>query len=298
MQLFILKITLFLSVLMFIAIAMTPSYNELVINEYVKPIDELNEERPNVLILGDSHAAALRKKHLPPNVYNFSYGSDSVSDMYIKLNYFINKYGPPSAVIMECDRHIFSHYRTRYNNLYRSINYLDFKGYQDLYGFKPFTYFREKYIFKIIPLLKISNTQLLVRKIRNSSGGGKVSELKSWKSYSREEKENRVFWRLKTQFAQPFSPELANRFSKLVALCHEKKIKIIPIRYPVSPSYNKALESIQLEEIEQIYQKHDLIFDNLSDFYSEDKYFLNEDHISELGSELLCEYLAKYFQKN
>ena len=64
-------------------------FKPILYKKYQKNISEL--KKYSMFLLSDSHGGVLDNKHLESiGIYNFSFGSDSYFDMYIKLKYLFN----------------------------------------------------------------------------------------------------------------------------------------------------------------------------------------------------------------
>ncbi|QHI70183.1 hypothetical protein [Tichowtungia aerotolerans] len=299
MRQFIIKIFVFMGILVVALLPLSLLFNRIASRNYMAAVQVLKQSRPIVLILGDSHPLAMKKEHLPPHVFNFSYGSDNLTDMYTKLQFFIDQYGAPEMVVLECDRHIFSTYRSVLNNNERSLFYMNFGVYREIYGFHPLKYFVRRHVFRWFPMANMKNLQFAkkaaISRVEKFVSHKEERAQPPWSTVSVEDRVGRVEQRLELQFSSPYDSVLVQRFFDIVTLCKDLNIRILGVRYPVTPEYDQALNKMDLQRIEQVFLDNEVDYLDFSASFSDPLLFQNEDHISEKGSLKLCRELDAHW---
>lgn len=255
------------------------------------------QAQPSVLMLGDSHPAAIEQDHLGAGIHNFARGNDAYFDVLLKLNYCLERRLPVRVVILGVDPHCFSTRKLVLNNKIRSGGILAGPAaLADAYGDSTFEAFRICYLYRPLPILNPSNGRLLVEVLTTpvskpgSPEGGVAGSprLGAWERLDSEERTRRAQHWYRGNY-QEMSPELAEAFRKILKTCREHDILVLAVRFPLEPSLSRMAKASELyDQVDDLLQAEGAPVLDLSEEVSSLSLFEDQDHVNEEGSRLLA----------
>jgi len=260
---------------------------------YYQPYENMPiSDKDEVFILADSHGSPLKQNLRNRGVYNFSIGSDSYFDIYRKALY-LSKKTNVKKIIITADNHTLSKYREKLNNKDRSIIFLDYDD-KDFFISDKFSFFKEKYIKRYIPLLN-SKTTGLIQRYFESLFKKKTTKIYNWKTTKNKKK--KCVSRVKSQFRENVSSDkLKKCIKKIVELCKQNNIKIFAIKFPLTSDFLLEI-SDRNYGADKYFEKLGIKTYDFSELYIEhDEYFSNQDHLNNLGGELFAKELLKIIE--
>tara|TARA_B110000211_G_C14048337_1_gene540047 strand:- start:111 stop:1010 length:900 start_codon:yes stop_codon:yes gene_type:complete len=275
----------------------------LIINpEFYRPYEKIIENiESNNFIFSDSHGWSLTKKNYlgeiklkKNNIKNLSYGSDSYTDIYIKLGYLIKQGMAIDTVYLSIDPHMLGKKREINNNKNRSILYANFEDYNNVYNITYSEFIFRKYVRKYISTFDINNANLIQRYFNSFFKSTNVSEKeqKKWIDLSKIEKENKSKSKFIDFYSRGSSEKLENILHKILKMAKENNIVVIGLHFPIAQQMKnfKIPESIKLPR--NIFLIKKLLVIDLTDIDT-DKYFSNQDHVNNLGADLIIDRILK-----
>jgi hypothetical protein len=296
MKRFLIQLSIFIvGYLLLNCLAYWTVIHPLVYKEYIQlPFDY----KADTVIFGDSHAWYLTKDNQVGdsilkryNIYNFSYGSDSYHDILFKLNFLIKNDKKPRTILLTADNHTLSIKRDKTNNLNRSVYYSDFEVYSAVRSVNFVEYFARKHLIKYLPLLDPSNSSFFVEYFK----GFLRSEKKSYPDWiQRSENYRRKQAKKKSNqfFPQKHrSKKLLKSLEQIIRLCKENNIQIIAVKYPLTTEFRDAV-SLNYGA-DSVLRSNSFQILDYSGLLSDSKFFLDEDHLNLLGTEVLLKQMIE-----
>lgn len=252
----------------------------------------------DTFILSDSHGEALKNFTKNGGVYNFSFKSDSYLDMERKMNYLV-KENFPKKIILTVDDHCFTDYRSKINNLEKSVYFTSFSDEnKSLYEI-----ISNKYIKYYLPLFNSNSSALLkmfvYKKIQIYRGLKK--QKKKWSYLTDIEKNKASFARINLQFKSVnYSEQMMNAFNRILNCAAKHHVKVVLLKFPVSKNYSdfkikkKIISPITISTIN--YENIQLLdFENI--FFNNDSYFNDPDHLNTKGAKVFSKILIDSLYK-
>ena len=275
----------------------------LIINpEFYRPYEKIIENiGSNNFIFSDSHGWSLTKnnnlgqmKLKKKNIKNLSYGSDSYFDIYVKMSYLIKQGVAIDTIYLSVDPHMLGKKREVNNNKNRSILYANFEDYKEYYNVSYSEFIFRKYVKKYISTFDTNNAKFIQRYFNSFFTTTRVSDnvKKEWMDLSKTERENKSKSKFIDFYSRGSSEKLENILNKILKMAEENNIAVIGLHFPTAKQmkYFKIPESIKLPRNIFLIKKL-LVFD-LTDI-DNDKYFRNQDHVNNLGADLIIDRLLK-----
>jgi len=246
-------------------------------------------DQPEAVILGDSHGAVLMQTDLPESIFNMSFGSDNLMDMYLKLHFCIRHNPGLRAVLITADDHIFNAYRKSKNNASRSVFFADYSAYRNVYHANPVQYVMLRHVLPWMPLFDLNNAQLLsqyarimIRRRLNPDG---YANAILWKNLNPAVRQDKARTRVMNQFEGDFDNGLHDAFRKIVLLCRQHQLKLIGIRFPVTEEYAGAVPQICHDHVNAVFNEAGIpIVDFQNVYIGQPDLFLDQDHLNREGS--------------
>jgi hypothetical protein len=231
----------------------------------------------STLVLGDSHSNRAWAANEDSGLYNFSFGSDNVTDMSWKLSYAITHSEPKPGkhLILSFDPHLISKYRETKNN--NQMNELINKSWVD------------KRVLYFLPLFFDRNTELDTKRYLLGYGGeeedGKVREMTK----------KSIVGRMRMQYPdEGASMELMQTYQRLIDNARSNGYIIEAVQYPLHPYYDSLMQhhapAIRLSHLmDSLGLANNLNIRRFSKFIPEEKYYLDQDHVNKNGSRLFID---------
>jgi hypothetical protein len=189
-----------------------------------------------VLLLGDSHAAALGAG---PGVRNWAAPQDAYPDMARKLAWAL-RHDPPAAVWLAADDHALGPYRERHDNAHRSLRLIPAAGWSA---------FRDGRLYHVLPLLRPDLGQRWRWALAARFGwlpwaSPRAAGWPAWEGLTAEDRALLCRERGATQYAVPdTSAVLAAVLDGIVADCRRAGVPLLGLRLPVAPEYRAWKDS-------------------------------------------------------
>lgn len=258
--------------------------------EYQENIDLSLSKESKILLLGDSHLASLKKVDLNPVIGNLAYGADGIKEMYAKaliiveqnpnLEYvfistepqMFNAGNSPNGTFL--DKYMLNSYEAR--ELYNK-NKLDvICDHVPLFNNDYLNYFRNK----VYSLVK---------------GSTEPNKEKTWGELSNEEK-NLLSSNLgKSDHAAIMTQAIDTvYFRKMFKLFEYHKIKVVGIRFPVTPKYMEQCSPENIEKVGHFLDSFNF-YKQLDYTHSIDSldFFEDPDHMKARGVERIAKAIQR-----
>lgn len=270
-------------------------------NDYNNVVKNVINERPSKLIIGDSRAQRLRTDTAlidmdvlrEKRIGNIAYGSDNFSDMYLKLYYILDKNINLDTCLLEMDDHLFSSYRDRTNNYYRSFFFSDYNVFRRVYNTGRFEYLVRKYILTFYPLINRNNSKIF-RDYIFPYLNEKMKKESTWNDLTADERMVESERRAKQLFGNNMISKVQmNAFQKIVELCKENEIVLVGIKYPIDESFKSSENKIGFVAPTNLNTSVERIVDLESFFFNNLEYMANQDHINDKGVSIVMDTLYK-----
>ena len=264
---------------------------------YQQNILKMSEFNSAYLIVGDSHAGMISQSQLDKRMYNLGMASDSMNEIYIKIDYAIKHNPNFKYLLLTADYHILSKYRDAFNNkayirpfstpenyplIYNESYHRDYVAdtlsQYALFDFNVYVTARMRLISKLKGLIKGKAYQ--------------QSKNKQWIEHPRKERNKRAKERAKIHFTRIMTDNNAKRYKDIVQLCKNHNITIIGLRYPLSKEYRQNMKKYDINKMDDFFSgiEFDLFLD-YSGLIDDMKYFNDMDHLNENGVEILLQSL-------
>lgn len=246
------------------------------------------------IILSDSRGNVIKDEMLDSTVYNFSFGSDSYFDMFLKLGYAIKNFPKLETVILTVDEHCYLSYRSKYNNTDKSIVFSDYKTYSTLHPINKVNYFLSVINSKYFPIVSKKNTMLVFKYLENRIKKGssdKIEIQKRWCEYPIKEQLKLEEDRFNFQFNSKFDPEVADAFIQIVNNCKKQKLKLIGVRFPLTAAYLQKMKTLKIPEITATIEKSNIKVIDFTNSIFNNCLYENQDHLNNEGARLFTDSL-------
>jgi|CXWL01.1.fsa_nt_gi hypothetical protein len=272
------------------------------------------------LVLGDSHPAYdIDPEALGEGWHNFSYPGENLVMTYFKLKYALAKGHRPSYVVLPLDLHSFSVYRSIGTDYSNALSFTTSEELRKVVGFQAWaksviksylpltsTFNRQQFLEYGIKRLKscVFGEKEVLKKFTVSKRGHLESHQKGFVEMSLGERDKVATARYSEQMKPPLlSPLLVEYFLKIIALCKERDILLVGVRYPLSgPYYEHVRTNPDISDVVRLYQSSGgnfLIMKDYSQLYLDrDEYFNDADHLNVRGSAEFSKLLASELAGN
>ncbi|MBI1184873.1 hypothetical protein GC194_11405 [bacterium] len=281
---------------------------DLLFTKYEESKDEIEIIKScHSFILSDSHGwrltegkSDLKKKLEDNGIYNFSYGSDALEDILIKLEWLKKKNIQVDHIYLTFDDHM---YTKQSNNAEKVLSYSSYDDYKNTYGLKEFI---KNNVVKYIPLLYPSNQQLIKHSFFSlfnfsdetdqTTGDHQWAMLDDSIRYFRTKDRISSFVKGKNQ---EVSSQKLKTLKRIVGHCNKENIEILAIRFPVSPFLNDLFAEYGIYDRGYDYIKKYSI-NKVLDYeksYSQPKFLSNQDHVNRLGAQKIVSDLIEFNSK-
>lgn len=261
-----------------------------------KAYDRAIQETANTehFFLGDSHVDVLKNLDLEDNVSNLAFGGDGIQEMYLKTRILLEENSHIKTVFVLTDPQLFN--SSISPNKTFLANYVLKLGEEEVYGKNTLSYLieqapllndgfieysRDKYIYRFLKLIskkKVNNKQKVM-----------------WKDLPQKQRDFQCIETGIQDHKGIFSSSDSKKyFSKMVALCKEKNVKIIGVRFPVERLFYQQCNSKDLQLVDDYIDslKLDQHLD-YSLYFNSSQYFKDEDHLTIPGAIKIVEEISK-----
>ncbi len=264
--------------------------------KYLQSLSQLKSEKHiPVLVLGDSHANAIPADYWPNPVFKrFCYPSDSYFDMYNKISYCIRRGIQIDRILLIADDHVVSDYRTRANNIETSILLSTFRTYKELLNFNRAQYLYMRYVKRYVPMMEASNSLLLYNFLEARMRTREYHYVeKQWAAYTPQEQEQSIQSRVKSQYA-PAAKSLLACTDSILSMCRQHQIPVTGIVYPLSSRYRNRVDQMDYPSVSQRFLASGVPVLNFRSYFSDDRYFFDQDHVNDAGAKILADSVIHY----
>lgn len=244
-------------------------------------------------LLADSRGISLSGFPTRFGVANFSSNSDNYTDILRKVNYLVRHTGV-KRIYISADDHMLSSYRERTNNQDISIVLTEAKD------FEHYTqYFKERYLKYYVVLFQPVVRTIVRTKIeswvskklfwRSADTGIKNS---SWEVISEQQKLANAVERYYMQFPDPsISPSMYGSLTEIIRSCKAHQVELIAIKFPLTKEYLMSAAQAPFHT-DSIFDAHSIrVVDQREIFKDSSQFFLNQDHLNDLGGKRFSELL-------
>lgn len=260
---------------------------------------------PRILVVGDSRPAVdLRREVLPAAIYNFGHPGEGMRQMLLKTEYALATKPSVKYLVLQIDDYVLGGYRD-FNTRYGA--YLSFANIGLIKRFFPTSRARivRNVLAFTLPLSSHEERQILRRVLVNDVAAlltgrspkktvyvdrclNTVFSIKTdWQSLSPEIKAKQVKRRALNQYDGKLVTEALRRsLYEIFAIAKRHNVRVIGIRFPVSPEYNRLNSKRNVAPVRRIMAA--LPFDAILDFrHSYDdrpELFHDPDHLTTRGA--------------
>jgi len=265
----------------------------------------------DLLILGDSHAKSGVDPRLLDGAFNFATLGGLYIHNYYLLRHLIEDEGlKPRAVLLPMDTHSLAWQRGRIEERYywaRHFNYAELIRTTGRAGY----YARQWLDAGVFPYAGQGDLMVEWFLGRNERGlpypmvDGFVMLPSAWQDMSGNERiaqaETRCAF-LHDDY-RVMNPVMMDYFERCLALCAERDIDIVLVRYPVTHEAHKLITAnVDLEELDAYYEKlaaeyNAATVDLFEAFLDQPDYFADSDHLNPDGAEALTQRLIAAIRK-
>ena len=273
---------------------------------YVSAMEKIAEGGPySLIVFGDSHAArAIADDLLPSHVADASYGSDSFSDIYLKLRFLEAQDALPDAILLEVDANMFACYRTSSNNRGAVRRLVPIEHFAEAYGKAPSPLLAR--LHRRFPLLAKENRsnlalygiEWLERTVlgRTEEQPIDAETSSSWMRMTEAKKRASAEDRVRRQFRdRGADPTMIHAFVQVTTFCAARGVAVLAVRYPLSDVYVDLVGPERQAEIERLTEHADIreSIDLTRRFAGRDDLFLNQDHLTAEAGAILTEEILE-----
>jgi hypothetical protein len=270
------------------------------IREYTQEFKHVQGSVQGVIV-GDSHphrslkaSRAEGEQHvaLPPTLADISYESESLFEIYVKLQTLIAEGHKPQYLVMQVDDHIFSAYRLVTNNEQDALYIAPLPLYNAVYG-RSVSELKKEAVM-LYPLADLQNRNMTVLLlIENFFKRGEQRRAASesetvWVNHTAAERQRIGVERVASQFPanQPLSPKLIETYRNIIGLCRKEGIRVVGVRYPLSDEFRAAVQTVDLSAAQRVFASAppDTTLDYSALVLGHPELYFDSDHLNTAGS--------------
>lgn len=272
MKKFIINISLFVFCLAIIDLC----FFRIAYNEYFDPYENVPLNY-SAYILADSHGEALHDIPEKFGVYNFAVGGDSYLDMLRKVKYLVRN-TDLKRVIIGADDHTLSTYREKSNNNDRSIYFVPWNEFSNIFVLT--TAFLKRYVVFISPKSRD------VIKLYMISRGKKKKKSFVWDEMPDIFKKEQSQMRYNVQFnGHGKSKSLERSLKEIISICKNNNIELIGVKYPLTKEYIAVIGDDNYGADALLLENGLMVYDYKEYFEGKDYLFRDTDHLNDQGAE-------------
>lgn len=254
-------------------------------SDYFRDIDE----KYKVILLADSHGAALGDLTSRIGIYNFSVASESYLDMSRKVDFLI-KNRNVKRILISVDDHSLSAYRENMNNNDRSIQYCSAHHLSHSCHLKDIIY--EGFIRRYFVLINIKQRDIIRARL-SSLLLSRKDGIANWHELDDNNQEHKALRRFEFQFIQDKSEMLEKSLIEIIDVCAINNIELIGIKFPLSRTYSEIIGDHSFKA-DSVFRANNLeVIDLGGVFHGSDELFKDQDHVNSLGADSLVNILGK-----
>ena len=274
---------------------------------------------PEVLILGDSHAAMnVDMTVLGSRYASLAYPQENWREIYLKARYALASKPGVRAIVVPIDWHMFGAYRSEDLDMTHSMRFTRAYGDLDpLYRDRlfPLRYLKSLVVYHL-PLTAgptWSNYRVLAldalehrvgrgkadkRIVIDASGSMYYSEVKSFADLPEGSRREAARARTTEQLQAPNAcTPLIHAFDEFLAFCARRNVAVIGVRYPLTTEFRDAAAAYDVTGIEAVYRsrapKLAAVLDYSRSMDASPSLFRDEDHLTRQGSRTFTRMLRR-----
>lgn len=276
------------TIVFFVGVILINIYFYSIVNEVLyKPyeIEPKNVEKYSSFLLADSHGKSVNQVDLDKlSIYNLSFNSDSYIDIYIKLNYLLDKNIKVKNLYITADEHTMSPYREKGNNNSRSVFLTDYKIYRELFDKNIICYYNETFFMKYFTVINTNNSKL-IKEFLFSKKESQNDEDENFSQLTPKERIEKANKRISLQFVgNTTSLKMKKYLNKIFELCKKNDVKVYGVKFPLSKDYLISMSNKSYRADSVFSENNIKILDFKNIFIENDNLFQNQDHLNDKGS--------------
>ena len=253
--------------------------------EYQKNIDLSLASKSEIILLGDSHLASLKKVTLNKAIGNLAYGADGIKEMYAKSLIEIRNNPELKYVFLSTEPQMFNAGNSP-NGTFLDKYIFDLKEARQLYDKN-----RLEVTTDYVPLFNNDYLNFFRNKLYTTLKGTTVdTEQKAWENLTTKEK-NEMSEKLGISDHASImeQPQDTIYFKKMMGLFKEHNIKVISIKFPVTSKYIGQCSRDDVAKVNRFLSKFDF-YAQLDYTHSIDSlnFFEDPDHLGKKGVEKIA----------
>jgi len=276
----------------------------LLFEDYGDGFMEVSQAPYEVILVGDSHVAALAQADVNKRTMNFGYNSDSVQNVLAKLLYCLEKGEGLKLLVIQAGDHLLNAHRIQINNRKRSVGFLSLPTYRATYGGRAREYLWEKYVESYLPVVALDRSELFRRAIhaglkkwlRQGLLGAEApaAPVDDWSRLSAAERRQAADERVRVVYSTEQSAVLQEALLKIVEIGRRQGIRILGIKYPVTPEYRElAGARFDGQPVAEILRTEGVeVMDFLTLYDAHPEFFKDADHLNSRGAQVFGQLLS------
>ncbi len=274
--------------------------------------------QPKVLVLGDSRPTfGIRQEFLPSDIYNFSFPSETYREMFLKVEYALQKKPSIKYIAIPIDYHMLSAFYARDKDAGHMYRIASLQNIRAVYGFS-WVEFCKSFFHAYVPLTDSENRFFFITVIKKDLralftrqqnprsisvtpyGDLAPLEHKRWGDFSDEAKYALTSRRIEDHLLSGslVEREMVDALDKLLYLAQARGVQVIAVRYPLTTAYENRARKLALAEVEHAFDEHAhrflLVLNYVVSFEShEDDLFQDADHLNTTGAEVFTNMFVR-----
>ena len=254
--------------------------------EYQKNVNHSLKSESEIILLGDSHLASLKKVNLKGSVGNLAYGADGIKEMYAKSLIIVNANPKLEYVFLSTEPQMFNAGKSP-NGTFLNKYIFDLKDARILYDKNKLDVISDH-----VPLFNNDYLNFFRNKLYHDLKGSTIdSREQSWEELTFSQK-NEIAEKLgKSDHSSIMGQPLdTTYFKKMMGLFKKHKIKVVSIKFPVTSNYMDQCSKEDSMKVDSFlsqfsfYKKLDY-----SRLINSHDFFEDPDHLKKRGIELVSE---------
>lgn len=272
--------------------------------DYGEGFSGVSQTPYEVILFGDSRVAALAQTGIHERAMNFAYPSDTLQDTVAKLLYCLERGEGLKVVLLQADDHMLDVYRLQMNNRKRVVRFSSLPAYRASYGGRAHQYIWERYVENYLPVVALDRSKLFQRAIHGSlktwlrqgllGAETQAAPVDDWSRLSAAERRQRAEKRIRTLYSTEQSFTLQKALRMVVKIGREHGIRILGIKYPLTPEYRGLAEAgFKGQRVDEILRAEGIEVKDFSALYDTNpEFFKDEDHLNSRGASVFAQQLS------
>jgi len=244
-------------------------------------------------LFGDSRPFQLKQNLSRYKIFNAAVQGDSYQDIYRRISYISSKTNIKN-IIIQSDKHMLTTYRDKHNNNDKTSIFTNLNDWDN-----SIAYIYGKYIYPIFldPTMKVvARTAVynvmssLLRKVFKSNN---ISI-----PINQNFNEKKLLKRYNLQIGNQMQSSIQHKYLyKIIQFCELNNIDLFAINFPLQAKYLELVKRSKIDINKIMGRENIMLFDYSDRFINNDNYFLDQDHLNNLGANKLVEVFIDDFVK-